>query len=73
MDGPGDPIEQVRRRLQRSLRVLVSGSPEPPAPPAVRSDDGLFGPDSITWRVHADASMFIAGLRSLLIQTLHPR
>jgi len=71
--GGGDPIEQVRRRLQRSLRVLVSGSPEPPARSAPRADDGLFGPDSITWRVHADASMFIGGLRSLLIQTLHPQ
>jgi uncharacterized protein (DUF2236 family) len=71
--GGGDPIEQVRRRLQRSLRVLVSGSPEPPVRSAPRDDDGLFGRESITWRVHADASMFIGGLRSLLIQTLHPQ
>lgn len=73
VDRPDDPIELVRRRLQRSLRLLVSGNPEPPSPPALRPDDGLFGPHSVTWRVHADASMFIAGLRSLLIQTLHPR
>ena len=35
-------------------------------------DPGLFGPDSITWRVHGDPSMALAGLRALLLQALHP-
>jgi uncharacterized protein (DUF2236 family) len=35
-------------------------------------DDGLFGPGSVTWRVHASPAMLIGGLRALLIQTLHP-
>ncbi len=35
-------------------------------------DPGLYGPESITWRVHADPSMALAGLRALLLQTLHP-
>jgi len=35
-------------------------------------DPGLFGPDSITWRVHADPSMALAGLRALLLQAVHP-
>src|SRR4051812_49900268 len=35
-------------------------------------DAGLFGPDSVTWRVHADPLMGIAGLRALLLQALHP-
>ena len=26
----------------------------------------------MTWRVHADPSMFIGGLRALLLQTMHP-
>jgi uncharacterized protein (DUF2236 family) len=72
MDPTADPLEPVRLRLQRTLRTFVSGSPEPPVRPVDRPDPGLFGPDSVTWRVHADASMFIGGLRSLLIQTLHP-
>jgi uncharacterized protein (DUF2236 family) len=72
MDQPDDPIELVRRRLQRTLRTFVSGSGEPPSRPIDRPDPGLFGPDSVTWRVHADASMFIAGLRALLLQTCHP-
>jgi len=37
-----------------------------------RPDPGLFGPDSITWRVHADPSMALAGLRALLLQAVHP-
>lgn len=36
------------------------------------SDPGLFGPDSITWRVHSDPAMGVAGLRALLLQALYP-
>jgi uncharacterized protein (DUF2236 family) len=35
-------------------------------------DAGLFGPQSVTWRVHADPLMGVAGLRALLLQALHP-
>lgn len=35
-------------------------------------DVGLFGPASVTWRVHADPLMGVAGLRALLLQALHP-
>ena len=35
-------------------------------------DPGLYGPDSVTWRVHADPSMALAGLRALLLQATHP-
>ena len=35
-------------------------------------DPGLFGPDSVTWRVHGDPSMALAGLRALLLQAVHP-
>ena len=37
------------------------------------TDVGLFGPESVTWRIHGDPSMLIAGLRSLLVQALNPR
>lgn len=33
---------------------------------------GLFTPDSITWRVHSEPLMGLAGLRALLLQALHP-
>jgi uncharacterized protein (DUF2236 family) len=35
-------------------------------------DDGFFGPASITWRMSADLASPVAGLRSLLMQALHP-
>ncbi len=35
-------------------------------------DQGLFGPDSITWRVHGDPTMGVGGLRALFLQALHP-
>ena len=40
--------------------------------PQTSPDPGLFGPDSVTWRVHGDPSMALAGLRALLLQALHP-
>ncbi len=40
--------------------------------PDLAADPGLFGPDSVTWRVHGDTSMALAGLRALLLQALHP-
>lgn len=36
-------------------------------------DLGLFGPGSVTWRIHADPAALIGGLRALLIQALNPR
>ncbi|MFY1634340.1 oxygenase MpaB family protein [Solwaraspora sp. WMMB335] len=36
-------------------------------------DLGLFGPDSVTWRVHDEPILVVAGLRSLYLQALHPQ
>lgn len=36
-------------------------------------DAGLFGPGSITWRVHREPIVTVGGLRSLYLQALHPR
>lgn len=36
------------------------------------ADPGLYGPASVTWRVHADPSMALAGLRALFLQAVHP-
>jgi uncharacterized protein (DUF2236 family) len=36
------------------------------------ADGGLFGPQSIVWRVHRDRSFPLAGIRSLMVQALHP-
>jgi len=47
--------------------VSAAAEVEPPA-----GDPGLFGPTSVTWRVQSDPSMAVAGLRSLLLEALHP-
>lgn len=36
------------------------------------SDLGYFGPDSVSWRVFTEPASGIGGLRSLLLQALHP-
>jgi uncharacterized protein (DUF2236 family) len=52
--------------IERSAAAFVSGVPDNPA------DQGFFGPGSVTWRVSADLAAPIAGLRSLMVQALHP-
>ena len=50
-----------RVRAPAQHRVVVTGDP------------GWFGPDSTTWRVHADTSMLVGGIAALMLQALHPR
>ena len=52
--------------FQRAAAAFAASVPAEPA------DDGFFGPRSVTWRVAADLSAPVAGLRSLLLQALHP-
>jgi uncharacterized protein (DUF2236 family) len=52
--------------IERSAAAYVSGVPEDAA------DDGFFGPASVAWRVSTDLALPVAGLRSLLMQALHP-
>jgi uncharacterized protein (DUF2236 family) len=42
------------------------------APAEITRWDGLFGPDTVTWRVHSEPVLWVAGLRALLLQALHP-
>lgn len=37
------------------------------------TDAGIFGPESVAWRLHADPVMLVGGLRALLVQALEPR
>jgi uncharacterized protein (DUF2236 family) len=39
----------------------------------VDGDLGLFGPGSVTWRVHEEPILYLGGLRALYLQALHPR
>ena len=47
-------------------RAFARSVPERPA------DAGLFGPRSVVWHVHRDRSFPLAGIRSLMVQALHP-
>jgi uncharacterized protein (DUF2236 family) len=53
--------------VERTAAAFASCVPADPA------DDGYFGPGSVTWRLHADLTAPVSGLRSLLLQALHPR
>lgn len=66
-------MEFVRRHIEQQVLAL-SGIAlgqidfEKPA-----GDPGLFGPASISWKVHGDfTSMLVGGIRALLLQALHP-
>lgn len=62
-----DPYASVAGLVERSAAAFVASVPGDPA------DDGFFGPASVTWRVSTDLTAPVAGLRSLLMQALHPR
>ena len=38
----------------------------------MKADQGLLGPDSVTWRVIGHPVSLVGGLRSLIVQSLHP-
>lgn len=38
-----------------------------------KPDPGYFGPRSVTWHLHSDPIMWVAGVRALYLQALHPR
>jgi uncharacterized protein (DUF2236 family) len=61
-----EPYAAAAGLIERSAAAYVSGVPEHPA------DDGFFGPASVTWRMSGDLAGPVAGLRSLMMQALHP-
>jgi uncharacterized protein (DUF2236 family) len=66
MSEPRGRVEDTVGLVERSAAAYASAVPVTP------EDDGFFGPASVTWRVSADLSAPVAGLRSLLLQALHP-
>ncbi len=55
----------MRAGVRGKLRVMTASEHAP-------ADLGLFGPGSVSWQVHGDPSMALAGLRALLLQAVHP-
>jgi len=67
-------VLDVRSWLGEQVRTRVVG-PDAPVRHAELFDTdepGWFADDAPIRRVHADASMFVGGLRALLFQSLHP-
>lgn len=68
LSGEADDSKVVRRPWLHEDLVGFNGvMAEKP------NDAGLFGPSSVSWQLHAEPAMWLAGIRSLYLQALHPR
>ena len=67
-------LDGVRERVGAELFARVAGPDGPRARDRIHNRPGprWFAPGSPITRVHGDASMFVGGLRALLLQSLHP-
>ncbi|WP_028644763.1 oxygenase MpaB family protein [Nocardioides sp. URHA0020] len=67
-------MPNVRDRIGQQLFLRVAGPDGAKHAARIHTRPGprWFEPDSPIVRVHGDASMFIGGMRALLLQTLHP-
>lgn len=73
MHSPLGLLDTVKARVVAATNGLFSHGPYPLADTlSYPGDPGLFGPDSVTWRVIGDSSVFIGGIRALLVQAAHP-
>ncbi len=67
MKGPS-----LRARLLTALSGDPDGTPRWVRELAEGDDDGYFPDGGAVWTVHAGTATFVAGIRALLIQALHP-
>ncbi|MBO3094964.1 oxygenase MpaB family protein [Cellulomonas dongxiuzhuiae] len=69
-----DPVRRWRARSGEALFLRVAGPHGQRSRARIHGRPGArwFGPDAAVRVVHGDASMFVGGLRSLLLQSLHP-
>jgi uncharacterized protein (DUF2236 family) len=70
------PFHEARARYRRQILTMLSGDPHG-EPDWVKkmsdgNDAGYFGPDSAVWHVNGAIPVIVAGVRALLMQTLHP-
>ena len=72
----GNPLTRLRLKARGQILTMLSGDPdgEPDWVKAISdgSDQGYFGPDSAVWHVNGGIPVIVAGVRALLMQTLHP-
>jgi uncharacterized protein (DUF2236 family) len=66
------PFDRLRRRIFDMLTGDERGVPTWVTELAIGGDEGYFGPGSAVWTVHGGLPVIVAGMRALLMQTLHP-
>jgi uncharacterized protein (DUF2236 family) len=68
-------IDRIRAGTAAVVRRRIAGADFESAHTRIFDAPGprWFAPEDPIWRVHADASMFVGGIRALLLQSLHPR
>jgi uncharacterized protein (DUF2236 family) len=64
--------ESWRSHLLTTFSGESSGRPQWVSRIELGDDEGYFGPDSASWAVHGGMGTLVAGIRALLMQTLHP-
>ncbi|MFT7598910.1 MAG: hypothetical protein ACI8TP_001835 [Acidimicrobiales bacterium] len=73
ISSPADLTRCVRGAVVASMTGLFSHGPTALEHTLDNlGDQGLLGPDSVSWRVLGDAAVFIGGIRALLVQSAHP-
>ncbi len=67
-------MDQVREAIAEAIRSRVAGPDARMRAEEIFDSDGprWFGPDRPIRVVHGDASMFVGGVRAILLQSLHP-
>ena len=69
-------IAALQDRIGTRFRRIITSAPDGVPPwlgEVARGDDaGMFAPTDAPWRVHANLSTLIGGIRALLVQALHP-
>ncbi len=64
--GPNSAASSQENGSRRTASPVGADITEP------AGDPGLFGPDSIAWRIGQDPAALLGGIRALLLQTVHP-
>lgn len=57
---------------RRARRTAGAGHENERQARVLAQDFGLFGPESMAWRLHRHPALLLGGLRALLVQALHP-
>ena len=65
-------LRSVRDPVVAAMTGLFAHGPTPLANTLdFPGDPGILGPDAVSWRVLGDASVFVGGIRALVIQSAH--